>query len=78
MNLLTQAAYDRYMWRLAYRKIADLFDDLLHLKLSAASAWHCIERVAQAGREEYNAIREESSIPIVSFLRQRNLYLSPD
>lgn len=49
VNVLAQAAHARYECRLPYRKIADRFPDLLGLKLSDASAWYCVQRVAEAG-----------------------------
>ena len=58
VNVLAQAAYARYCCRLPYRKIADRFEDLLGLELSAASAWHSVDRLARAGREEYETIRD--------------------
>ena len=57
VNVLAQAAYARYMCRLPYRKVADRFEDLLGLELSGAVAWHSVERMARAGREEYEEIR---------------------
>lgn len=56
VNVLAQAAHARYECRLPYRKIADRFPDLLGLKLSDASAWYCVQRVAEAGRDGYEAI----------------------
>lgn len=53
-----QAALARYEYRLPYRKVADRFDQLFELDLSAASAWHTTERVARAGRDEYERIRD--------------------
>lgn len=58
VNVLAQAAYARYMCRLPYRKIADRFEDLMDLELSGAAAWHSVERMGQAGREEYEEIRD--------------------
>ncbi|MFB6148447.1 MAG: IS66 family transposase, partial [Halobacteriales archaeon] len=58
VTVQAQAALARYEYRLPYRKVADRFDHRFDLDLSAASAWHATERVARAGREEYEAIRE--------------------
>jgi transposase len=52
-----QAALARYEDRLPYRKIADRFDQLYDLDLSAASAWQATERVARAGRGEYDQLQ---------------------
>lgn len=59
LTVLAQATYARYECRLPYRKIADRFQDLLDLEFSGASAWHCVERVASAGRGKYVAIRDQ-------------------
>jgi len=51
------AARARYEDRLPYRKIANRFDQLFDLELSAASAWYATERVARAGRGEYDQLQ---------------------
>jgi len=38
--------------------VADRFEQLFDLELSASSAWHATGRVARAGSAEYEAIRE--------------------
>lgn len=58
VTVQAQAALARYEYRLPYRKVADRFDQLFDLDLSAASAWHATERVARAGRGEYMDIRD--------------------
>lgn len=62
------AARARYEDRLPYRKIADRFDQLYDLGLSPASAWQATERVARAGRPEYDqlqaAIREADVVHV--------------
>lgn len=58
VTVQAQAALARYEYRLPYRKVADRFDQLFELDLSAASAWHATERVARAGRGEYLEIRD--------------------
>ena len=58
VTVQAQATLARYEYRLPYRKVADRFNQLFDLDLSAASAWHATERVAHAGRQEYDAIRD--------------------
>ena len=53
-----QAALARYAYRLPYRKIADRFEHLFDLDLSPASAWFATNRLAEAGRDEYEEIRD--------------------
>jgi transposase len=57
VNVIAQAALSRYDHRLPYRKIADRFEQLHGLEFTGASAWHATERVARAGRCEYEQIR---------------------
>jgi hypothetical protein len=52
--LAVRASYED---RLPYRKIADRFDQLYDLDLSAASAWQATEGVAHAGRPEYDQLK---------------------
>jgi transposase len=58
VNVIAEAALNRYEYRLPYRKIADRFDQLHGLSMSGASAWHATERAARAGRCEYDQIRQ--------------------
>ena len=59
VNVIAQAALSRYDHRLPYRKIADRFEQLHGLEFTGASAWHATERVARAGRCEYEQIRRQ-------------------
>jgi hypothetical protein len=52
VTVQAQAALARYEYRLPYRKVADRFDQLFDLELSAGTAWHATDRVAHAGRGE--------------------------
>jgi transposase len=58
VNVVAEAALNRYEYRLPYRKIAERFDQLHGLSMSGASAWHATERAARAGRGEYEQIRD--------------------
>ena len=57
VNVLAETALNRFEYRLPYRKIADRFEQLYDLDMSGGSAWHATERVARAGRGEYEQIR---------------------
>lgn len=57
-NVLARAALLKAEYRLPYQKIADLFDQLHDLSISSGSVFHATERVARAGRDEYEEIRD--------------------
>lgn len=57
-NVLAQAALLKGEYRLPYRNIADLFGQLYDLSISPGSVFHATERVARAGRDEYEQIRD--------------------
>jgi transposase len=58
VNLLAQAVLFRYEYRIPYRKIAALFEQLYDCETSKATALHLCERVAEVARREYDALNE--------------------
>lgn len=57
-NVLSQVALLKGDHRLPNRKVAKLLDQLYDLSISHGSVFHATERVARAGRSEYEQIRE--------------------
>jgi transposase len=58
-NLVAQAVLFRYEYRVPYRKIASLFDQLYGCSISKAGVLHLCERLCEVARTEYKEIAQQ-------------------
>jgi transposase len=77
-NVLARAALLKAEYRLPYQKIADLFDQLHDLSISSGSVFHATERVARAGRDEYEQIRDRIRQSEVIYIDETGMSLDGD
>lgn len=58
-NLLAQAVLFRYEYRIPYRKVSNLFEQLYGCSISEAGVLHLCERMATTARSEYEDIQKQ-------------------
>jgi transposase len=58
-NLLAQAVLFRYEYRIPYRKVSSLFEQMYGCSISEAGVLHLCERMATTARSEYEAIQKQ-------------------